>query len=125
MKKYRRSSNKPQPLDNSPESNTAEEIFSEETHRDFKSYIRSISKYVYSIAAAALLSGIFTPLTINAEITTVVYGILTILLGLGGGILIFLAIKNQKFRSIMVLGGSGIMIISVIFIYELAGRSIL
>ena len=127
MKKHRRSSNnpKPDPIDDLSEQSTVDEIVPEETPRDLKSYINSISKYIYIIAAAALLSGIFTPLTINAEITTVVYGILTILLGLGGGILIYLGTKNKRFSSIMVIAGSAIMIVSVIIIYELAGRSII
>jgi hypothetical protein len=96
-----------------------------ETTKDLKSIIQSGLKYIYIIAAAALLSGIFTPLTINAEITTVVYGMLTIFIGLGGGISIFLGIKNQRFSSILICGGLGMMIISLILIYELAGRSIL
>ena len=127
MKKRRRSSNNPKSdsIDDLPEQSTVDKIFSEETPRDLKSYINSISKYIYIIAAAALLSGVFTPLTINAEITTVVYGILTILLGLGGGILIYLGTKNKRFSSIMVIAGSAIMIVSVIIIYELANRSII
>jgi len=127
MRKHRRTSNKPESdsLEKEIEYKNEDEIITEETPRDLKSYIQSISKYVYIIVAAALLSGIFTPLTIDAEITTVVYGILTILLGLGGGILIFQAIKNQKLRSIMVCGGLGMMIISLILIYELADRSII
>ena len=127
MKKHKRLSKKPKAdsLDEDIEYKTTKEILSEETPRDLKSYINSISKYIYIIAAAALLSGVFTPLTINAEITTVVYGILTILLGLGGGILIYLATKNKRFSSIMVIAGSAIMIVSVIIIYELAGRSII
>ena len=127
MKKHRRSSNnpKPDPIDDLSEQSTVDEIVPEETPRDLKSYINSISKYIYIIAAAALLSGIFTPLTINAEITTVVYGILTILLGLGGGILIYLGTKNKRFSSIMVIAGSAIMIVSVIIIYEVAERSII
>ena len=127
MRKHRRTSNKPESdsLEKEIEYKNEDEIITEETPRDLKSYIQSISKYVYIIVAAALLSGIFTPLTIDAEITTVVSGILTILLGLGGGILIFQAIKNQKLRSIMVCGGLGMMIISLILIYELADRSII
>ena len=127
MKKRRRSSNNPKSdsIDDSPEQSTVDKIFPEETPRDLKSYINSISKYIYIIAAAALLSGVFTPLTINAEITTVVYGVLTILLGLGGGILIYLGTKNKRFSSIMVIAGPAIMSVSVIIIYELADRSII
>ena len=93
--------------------------------KDLKSILQSGTKYAYIIAAAALLSGIFTPLTIGADLEIVVYGMLSIFLGLGGGIMIFLAIKNQKFRSLMVYGGLGMMIISLILIYELADRPII
>ena len=96
-----------------------------QTPSDLKSYVQSVSKYIYIIASAAFLSGIFTPLIINSEITTVIYGILTILLGLGGGILVFLSTKSQKFRSIMVCAGLGMMIISLVIMYELADRSII
>ena len=95
-----------------------------QTPSDLKSYVQSVSKYIYIIASAAFLSGIFTPLTINAEISTVVYGILTVLLGLGGGILIFLATKSQKLRSIMICAGLAMMVISLIIMLELADRSI-
>ncbi|MDC0159516.1 hypothetical protein OAJ55_02395 [Candidatus Nitrosopelagicus sp.] len=126
MVKHTRFSDKPDsdPLDENIEYKTTKEILSEEIPRDLKSYINSISKYIYIIAAAALLSGVFTPFTINAEIITVVYGTLTILLGLGGGILIYLGTKNTRFSSIMIIVGSGIMIVSAIIIYELANRSL-
>ena len=129
MAKHRRWSDKPKndSVDKTEEPLVEEPLVEEPTTTslNFKSILQSCSKYVYIIAAAALVSGIFTPLTIDAEITTVVYGILTILLGLGGGILIFQGIKNQKLRSIMVCGGLGMMIISLILIYELADRSII
>ena len=87
---------------------------------DLKSLILSGTKYIYIIAAASLFSGIFTPLTIGAEFESVVVGILSILLGLGGGILIFLGIKNQKSTTLFVIGGLGIMIVSLILILEIA-----
>ena len=99
-----------------------EKISSTKIPMDIKSIILSGSKYLYIIAAAALLSGIFTPLTIGEEFETVAFGMLSVFLGLGGGILIFLATKNQKFRSIMVCGGLGMMIASLILIYEVADR---
>ena len=95
---------------------------SPKTNKDFKSIILSGTKYAYIIAAVALLSGIFTPLTIGEEFEIVASGMLSVFLGLGGGILIFLATKNQKFRSIMVCGGLGMMIASMILIHEVADR---
>jgi hypothetical protein len=128
MVKHRRLSDNPKD-DSVPKEEKTEfiqnDIQSKNEPNSIKSILQSGSKYIYIVAAAAFLSGIFTPLTINAEITTVVYGMLSIFLGLGGGILIFLATKNQKFRSLMVCGGLGMMIISLILIYELAERSII
>ena len=102
-----------------------QEIFSEKTPRDFKSLVLSGTKYAYIIGAVALLSGIFTPLTLGVEIEDVIFGMLSIFLGLGGGIVIFLGIKYQKFTTIMVCGGLGMMIGSVLLIYESTNRPIL
>ena len=55
---------------------------SQEEPRDIRSILLSGIKYVYIVALAALLSGIFTPLTTGVELTEVIYGILSILLGL-------------------------------------------
>ena len=101
-----------------------EENSSTKTPMDMKSILLSGSKYVYIVVAAALLSGIFTPLTLGVEIELVIFGILSLLLGLSGGIVIFLGIKNQKFTTIMVCGGLGMMIVSLILIYEVAERSL-
>jgi len=101
-----------------------EENSSTKTPMDMKSILLSGSKYVYIVVAAALLSGIFTPLTLGVEIELVIFGILSLLLGLSGGIVIFLGIKNQKFTTIMICGGLGAMFASLILILELAGRPI-
>ena len=102
-----------------------QEISSEKTPLDFKSLLLSGTKYVYIIGAVALLSGIFTPLTMGVEIEDVIFGMLSIFLGLGGGIVIFLGIKYQKFTTIMVCGGLGMMIGSVLLIYESTNHPIL
>ena len=101
-----------------------EENSSTKTPMDMKSVLLSGSKYVYIVATAALVSGIFTPLTLGVEIELVISGILSLLLGLSGGIVIFLGIKNQKFTTIMICGGLGAMFAALILILELAGRSI-
>ena len=99
-------------------------ISSKKESTDKKSFILSGTKYIYIIAAAALLSGIFTPLTVGADLERVLFGMLSIFLGLGGSIVIFLGIMTQKFRSLMVCGGLGMMIASLILLFEVAGRSI-
>tara|TARA_Y100000590_G_scaffold120601_1_gene138071 strand:- start:464 stop:850 length:387 start_codon:yes stop_codon:yes gene_type:complete len=125
MVKHRRFSDNPNPESTQKEekaSTPEQEIVSSKTPKDFKTLLLSGTKYAYIIIAAALLSGIFTPLTIGAEILDVIFGMLSIFLGLGGGIVIFLGINKQKFTTLMVSAGLGIMCISFILICELAGH---
>ena len=128
MVKHRRFSDKPKEDSNQKETETElqeKNISAEKTPLDLKTILLSGTKYVYIIAAVALLSGIFTPLTLGVEIEDVIFGMLSIFLGLGGGIVIFLGIKYQKFTTIMVCGGLGMMIGSVLLIYESTNRPIL
>ena len=128
MVKHRRFSDKPKEDSNQKETETElqeQETSSEKTSLDFKSLLLSGTKYAYIIGAVALLSGIFTPLTLGIEIEDVIFGMLSIFLGLGGGIVIFLGIKRQKFTTIMVCGGLGMMIGSVLLIYESTNHPIL
>ena len=133
MVKHRRFSDKP-PSDVSPDDTTANpyaeatqdfSATSPKTNKDFKSLLLSGTKYAYIIAAAALLSGIFTPLTIGEEVDSVILGMLSIFLGLAGGIAIFLGIKSQKFTTILVCGGLATMVGSLILIYESTNHPLL
>ena len=128
MVKHRRYSDKPKE-DSIQKDEKVEfqeqEISSEKTSLDLKSLLLSGTKYVYIVGAVALLSGIFTPLTIGAEIENVLFGMLSIFLGLAGGIVIFLGIKNQKFTTVMVCAGLGMMIGSLLLIYESTNHPIL
>ena len=125
MAKHRRFSDTPEPdsVQKDEEIELVEqEIPSKKISTNIKSTLLSGTKYAYIIAAVALLSGIFTPLTIGAEFETVAFGMLSVFLGLGGGITIFLGVKNQKFTTLMICGGLGMMIASLVLIYELADR---
>ena len=113
----------PEIIEESPEIIDHEPIVKVPTNP--KSILLSASKYVYIVIAAALLCGIFTPITLDYPIDTVILGMLTVFLGLGGGVIIFLGTKTQRFSSIMVCGGLGMFIVSLILIYEMAQRSIL
>jgi len=128
MVKHRRYSDKPKE-DSIQKDEKVEfqeqEISSEKTSLDLKSLLLSGTKYVYIVGAVALLSGIFTPLTIGAELENVLFGMLSIFLGLAGGIVIFLGIKNQKFTTVMVCAGLGMMVGSLILIYESTNHPIL
>ena len=126
MVKHRRYSDKPKEDSNQKETELQEKnISAEKTSLDLKTILLSGTKYAYIIAAVALLSGIFTPLTLGVEIEDVIFGMLIIFFGLGGGIMIFLGIKYQKLTTLMVCGGLGIMIASLFLIYELLDKSLL
>ena len=126
MVKHRRYSDKPTEDSNQKETELQEkDISAEKTPLDLKSLLLSGTKYAYIIAAVALLSGIFTPLTLGVEIENVIFGMLIIFLGLAGGIVIFLGIKYQKLTAVMVCGGLGMMIASLFLIYELLDKSLL
>ena len=126
MVKHRRFSDKPKEDSNRKETELQEKnISAEKTSLDLKTILLSGTKYAYIIAAVALLSGIFTPITLGIEIENVIFGMLSIFLGLGGGIVIFLGIKYQKFTTIMVCGGLAIMVASLFMIYEVIGKSLL
>ena len=128
MVKHRRFSDKPKEDSNQKETETElqeRNISAEKTPLDLKTILLSGTKYAYIIAAVALLSGIFTPLTLGVEIEDVIIGMLIIFFGLGGGIMIFLGIKYQKLTTLMVCGGLGIMIASLFLIYELLDKSLL
>ena len=125
MVKHRRYSDKPKE-DSTQNDEKIEfqkqEISSEKTSLDFKSLLLSGTKYAYIIGAVALLSGIFTPLTLGVEIEDVIFGMLSIFLGLAGGVVIFLGIKSQKLTTIMVSSGLGMMFGSLVLIYELSNK---
>ena len=86
-----------------------------------KSVILSGIKYAYIIVIGALLCGIFTPLTLGIEIEDVIFGMLSIFLGLGGGILILLGKKSQRYVTLAICSGLAIMITSSILIFQLSG----
>ena len=128
MVKHRRYSDKPKEDSNQKETETElqeRDIPVEKTTLDLKTLLLSGTKYAYIIAAVALLSGIFTPLTLGVEIKDVIFGMLIIFFGLGGGIMIFLGIKYQKLSTLMVWSGLGIMIASLFLIYEVIDKSLL
>ena len=125
MVKHRRFSDKPKEDSNQKETELQEKTISaEKTPLDLKTILLSGTKYAYIIAAVALLSGIFTPLTLGIEIENVIFGMISIFLGLGGGIVIFLGIKYQKFTTIMVCSGLGLMFGSLVLIYESTNHSL-
>ena len=74
MVKHRRYSDKPKEDSvKKDEKIKFQELSSEKTSFDLKTILLSGTKYAYIIAAVALLSGIFTPLTLGVEIEDVIF----------------------------------------------------
>ena len=127
MAKHKRWSDKPKsdvPSIDEEKNVVEQETSIEKESKDIKSLIVSGTKYIYIVAAAALLSGIFTPLTIGEDGDQVIFGMLSIFLGLGGGVVIYLGVKTQKFTILMVSGGLAMMFASLVLIYEFAFHSL-
>ena len=127
MAKHKRWSDKPKsdvPSIDEEKNVVEQETSIEKESKDIKSLIVSGTKYIYIVAAAALLSGIFTPLTIGEDWDQVIFGMLSIFLGLGGGVVIYLGVKTQKLTIVMVSGGLAMMFASLVLIYEFAFESL-
>ena len=128
MVKHRRWSDKPniESLEEEDEkTSTNKEISSTKKLNNKKSLIQSGIKYVYILAFGALLSGIFTPLTIGIEFNSVIFGMLSIFLGLGGGVLILMGLERNSRTIIFVAAGLGMIFGSLILIYQMADRAII
>ena len=96
-----------------------EETNSTHNSSSLKSWTKSGTKYIYIIVAAALASGIFTPLVsdgINSEVVMV--GILGLFIGVAGGVLIFKGINRQNTSPVLILIGLGLIIISLIVVLQ-------
>ena len=79
-------------------------------------------KYIYLIAFFALLSGFFYPLITNTSFDSVISGVLVLFVGLTGGVLLYRAATSENKRIIFLVGGFGLMFISLYYIFQIAGR---
>jgi len=82
-------------------------------------------KYVYLLLFFASLAGIFQPLVSEQGILDVIKGIGVLFLGLAGTLLVYKATISSERQGIFLITGFGLIIISLILIYEIAGRSLL
>ena len=89
-----------------------------------QSKIISGIKYAYLLAFFALLAGIFHPFIRDLPKEDLIYGILILFVGLGGGILVYKGITSQR-QLILTLSGLALMIISLFLIYQIADRPLL
>jgi len=89
-----------------------------------RSKIFSGIKYAYLLGFFALLAGIFHPFITDSSKEGLVYGILILFIGLGGGILVYKGITSQR-QLILTLSGLALVVISLFLIYQIAERPLL
>ena len=85
-------------------------------------FVISGVKYVYLIVCFALLSGIFYPLVTGTGWEQSLKGIGILSVGLFGGILLYKSITSEKRRGVLMCCGFGLIAVSLIIMYELAGK---
>ena len=85
-------------------------------------FVISGVKYVYLIVCFALLSGIFYPLVTGTGWEQSLKGIGILSVGLFGGILLYKSITSETRRGVLMCCGFGLIAVSLIIIYELAGK---
>ena len=76
-------------------------------------------KYAYLLAFFALVASVFHPIITGAPIDGLIKGIVILIVGLGGGILVYKGITSQK-RLILTPLGLALMIISLVLVYQIA-----
>ena len=82
--------------------------------------LAQIPRYAYLLAIFALLSGVFFPLiTPGVSFDHVIQGVVTLFLGLVGGILLFKATTSDNRRGILIAIGFASIAISLVLIYQL------
>ena len=82
--------------------------------------LAQIPRYAYLLAIFALLAGIFFPLiTPGVPFDHAIQGIVTLSLGLVGGILLFKAATSDNRRGIFIAMGFALIAISLVLIYHI------
>ena len=81
-------------------------------------------KYVYLLLFFALLAGIFQSLVSEQGFLDVIKGIGVLFLGLAGTLLVYKATISSERQGIFLITGFGLIAISLVLIYEIAGRSL-
>ncbi|MGH1521565.1 MAG: hypothetical protein ACRBB2_04245 [Nitrosopumilus sp.] len=79
-------------------------------------------KYTYLVVFFALLAGFFHPLITDTSFVGVILGVLILFLGLAGGVLLYRSATNTTRRGIHLVGGFTLMIISLYYIFQMAGK---
>ena len=77
-------------------------------------------KYLYLVVFFVLLAGFFHPVITGTSPNSVIAGTLILLMGLGGGILVYRAVTVNKRRVAFMGAGFGLIAISLAAIMQLA-----
>ena len=82
--------------------------------------LAQIPRYAYLLAIFALLAGVFFPLiTPGVPFEHTIQGIVTLSLGLVGGILLFKAATSDNRRGVFIAVGFALIAISLVLIYHI------
>ena len=80
------------------------------------------AKYIYLIFFFALLSGMFYPIITHSSGTTVVQGVLILLIGLAGAVSLYKAGTSDKHQKTYLITGLAILSISLLLVYAALGK---
>jgi len=111
-------------------SNNIEDLNKETKNKPSKNSIKVLVgiKYAYITIFFVLLAGFFNPIIRGSQYTNqVIIAVLVLFLGLGGIVLIYKSKSrtSEKKQWIFLAGGFGLILFSVLLMYDVMGKSLL
>jgi len=111
-------------------SDNIEDLNKETENKPSKNGIKALVgiKYAYITIFFVLLAGFFNPIIRGAQYTNqVIIAVLVLFLGLGGIVLIYKSKSrtSEKTQWIFLAGGFGLILFSVLLMYDVMGKSLL
>ncbi len=111
-------------------SNNIQDFKKESENKPNKNGIKALIgiKYAYITIFFVLLAGFFNPIIRGAQYTNqVIIAVLVLFLGLGGIVLIYKSKSrtSEKKQWIFLAGGFGLILLSVLLMYDVMGKSLL
>ena len=84
--------------------------------------IRPVFKYVYLMTFFTLLAGFFYPLIRQLSFDGTVIAILTLFIGLAGGVMLYKSSEVERYVEVFMATGFALIIVSTYLIFMLSGR---
>ncbi len=111
-------------------SDNIEDLNKESEDKPSKNSIKALVgiKYAYITIFFVLLAGVFNPIIRGAQHTNqFIIAVLVLFLGLGGIVLIYKSKSrtSEKIQWIFLAGGFGLILFSVLLMYDVMGKSLL